>query len=161
MQIQKDKVVIIDYTLKNDDGEIIDSSNGGEPLAYIHNSGHIIPGLENALDGKKAGESISVRVPPEEGYGVRNDALTQAMPREAFEGVETLEVGMQFHAEGADGDMQLITIAAIEGDEITIDGNHPLADQHLNFDVEIKEVRDASAEELDHGHVHGAGGHDH
>jgi len=161
MQIQKDKVVTIDYTLKNDDGEIIDSSNDGEPLAYIHNSGHIIPGLESALDGKKAGESVSVRVPPEDGYGLRDDALTQVMPRAAFEGVDNIEVGMQFHAEGVDGGMQVITVAAIDGDEITIDGNHPLADQHLNFDVEIKDVRDASAEELDHGHVHGPGGHDH
>jgi len=161
MQIQKDKVVTIDYTLKNDDGEIIDSSNGSEPLAYIHNSGHIIPGLETALDGKTAGESVSVRVAPEDGYGLRNDELTQVLPREAFEGTDTLEVGMQFHAAGADGGMQVITIAAIDGDQITIDGNHPLADQHLNFDVDIKEVRDATAEELDHGHVHGPGGHQH
>ena len=161
MQIGKNKVVTIEYTLKNDDGEVIDSSVGGEPLAYIHNSGHIIAGLESALDGKTAGDSLSVRIAPEDAYGLRNVALTQVLPRSAFEGVDSLEVGMQFHGADAEGNTQLVTITAIEGDDITIDGNHPLADQHLNFDVEVKDVRDATAEELDHGHVHGPGGHHH
>jgi len=161
MQIEKHKVVSIDYTLKDDEGSIIDSSEGNEPLFYLHGVGNIVSGLEKELDGKLKGDAISVRVVPEEGYGERSDALTQTVSKNMFEGVDTIEVGMQFHAADEQGNTQMITVIGVEGDDITIDGNHPLAGVHLNFDVTVLEVRDASKEELEHGHVHGPGGHQH
>ena len=160
MQISKHKVVTIDYTLTDNQGQVIDSSKGQEPLAYIHGIGNIIPGLESALEGKQKGDALSVSVEPEQGYGVRNDELQQVISRDQFPNVDELQVGMQFRAEGPQGD-QIITITAMEGDDVTIDGNHPLAGVTLNFEVEILGVRDAESEELDHGHVHGEGGHHH
>ncbi|MDO8266808.1 MAG: peptidylprolyl isomerase [Moraxellaceae bacterium] len=160
MQIAKDLVACIEYTLTDDAGTVIDSSVGGEPLAYLHGSGNIIPGLEDALEGKKVGDSFKVSIAPADGYGEKNEGLMQVVPKEMFQGVDTIEVGMQFHAQ-TDHGMQVITVAAVEGSNITVDGNHPLAGQNLNFDVKVVEVRAASAEELDHGHVHGAGGHHH
>jgi FKBP-type peptidyl-prolyl cis-trans isomerase SlyD len=160
MQIAKDLVASIEYTLTDDAGNVIDSSVGGEPLAYLHGAGNIIPGLENALEGKKAGDSLKVTIAPEDGYGEKSEGLIQVVPKDMFQGVETVEVGMQFHAQ-TDHGMQVITVAAVDGNNVTVDGNHPLAGQTLNFDVKIIEVRAASPEELDHGHVHGAGGHHH
>lgn len=160
MHVAKHKVVTIDYTLTDAQGEVIDSSKGGEPLAYIHGMNNIIPGLENALDGKRPGDSLKVSVPPGEGYGDRNDAMQQEVPREMFDGTETIEVGMQFHA--SDGEhMHVVTVVGLTDTHITVDGNHPLAGETLNFDVTVVDVRDATAEELDHGHVHGPGGHQH
>ena len=160
MQIANDVVASIEYTLTDDQGNIIDSSVGGEPLAYLHGAGNIIPGLENALAGKQVGDAFKVSIAPAEGYGEKNDSLLQVVPREMFQGVETIEVGMQFHAQ-TDYGMQVITVAAVEGANITVDGNHPLAGQTLNFDVKVVDVRAASAEELEHGHVHGPDGHHH
>ena len=160
MQIAKNSVVTIDYTLTDDNGDVVDSSKGGEPLAYIHGIGQIIPGLENALEGKAAGDEVSVSIPPAEGYGDYNEGLIQVVPREMFQGVDTIEPGMQFHAQTNQG-FQTITVTQVDGEDITIDGNHPLAGKNLNFEVSIKDVREASAEELDHGHVHGPGGHEH
>ena len=160
MQIAKNSVVTIDYTLTDDNGDVVDSSKGGEPLAYIHGIGQIIPGLENALEGKAAGDEVSVSIPPAEGYGDYNEGLIQVVPREMFQGVDTIEPGMQFHAQTNQG-FQTITVTQVDGEDITIDGNHPLAGTNLNFEVSIKDVREASAEELDHGHVHGPGGHEH
>lgn len=160
MQIANDVVASIEYTLTDDQGNIIDSSAGGEPLAYLHGAGNIIPGLENALAGKKVGDTFKVSIAPAEGYGEKNDSLLQVVPREMFQGVEAIEVGMQFHAQ-TDYGMQVITVAAVEGANITVDGNHPLAGQTLNFDVKVVDVRAASAEELEHGHVHGPDGHHH
>jgi len=160
MQIAKDKVVSIDYTLTNDAGEVLDSSEGAEPMVYLHGADNIIPGLEKELEGRKAGEALKVSIEPTDGYGEFNPELTQVVPSSMFEGVEKIEVGMQFQAETPDG-VQVIRIAEVEGDNVTIDGNHPLAGQQLNFDVKVTEVRDASDEELEHGHVHGAGGHHH
>ncbi|MBP9045180.1 MAG: peptidylprolyl isomerase, partial [Moraxellaceae bacterium] len=160
MQIAKDLVASIEYTLTDAAGAVIDSSVGNEPLAYLHGAGNIIPGLENALEGKKAGDSLTVTVAPEDGYGEKNDGLIQVVPKDMFQGVDNIEAGMQFHAQ-TDHGMQVITVAAVEGDNITVDGNHPLAGQTLKFDVKIIEVRAASEEELEHGHVHGAGGHHH
>ncbi|HCT41792.1 MAG: peptidylprolyl isomerase [Moraxellaceae bacterium] len=160
MQIAKDLVACIEYTLTDDAGTVIDSSVGGEPLAYLHGAGNIIPGLEDALEGKKVGDSFKVSIAPADGYGEKNEGLMQVVPKEMFQGVDTIEVGMQFHAQ-TDHGMQVITVAAVDGSNITVDGNHPLAGQNLNFDVKVVEVRAASAEELDHGHVHGAGGHHH
>ena len=160
MQIANDVVALIEYTLTDDQGNVIDSSVGGEPLAYLHGAGNIIPGLESALEGKKVGDSLKVSVAPAEGYGEKDDGLLQVVPRTMFRGVDQIEVGMQFHAQ-TDYGMQVITVAKVEGDNVTVDGNHPLAGQNLNFDVKVVEVRAASAEELEHGHVHGAGGHHH
>ena len=160
MQIAKNKVAVIEYTLKNNDGEVLDTSEGGEPMAYIQGVGNLIPGLEDALEGKVVGDDVQVTIPPEKAYGIQNDDLVQVVERGVFQGVDDLQVGMQFQAQSDDG-VQVIWIAKIEGDEVTIDGNHPLAGETLNFDVKVVEVRDASAEELDHGHVHGPGGHHH
>ena len=160
MQVAQHKVVTIDYTLTDDQGSVIDSSKGGDPLAYIHGMNNIIPGLENALIGKQAGDSMQVKVTPKEGYGERDDAMQQEVPREMFENGQDIQVGMQFHA--SDGErMHVVTVVGVSDSHITVDGNHPLAGQNLNFDVTIVEVRDASAEELEHGHVHGPGGHNH
>lgn len=160
MQIANDVVVSIEYTLTDDQGNVIDSSVGGEPLAYLHGAGNIIPGLEEALEGKAVGDSFKVTVQPSEGYGEKDEGLLQVVPRSMFRGVDQIEPGMQFHAQ-TDYGMQVITVAKVEGDNVTVDGNHPLAGQNLNFDVKVLEVRAATAEELEHGHVHGAGGHHH
>ncbi|HYQ39527.1 MAG TPA: peptidylprolyl isomerase [Pseudomonas sp.] len=161
MQIAANKAVSIDYTLTNENGEVIDSSAGGAPLAYLHGARNIIAGLEKALEGKQAGDEIDVTVEPEEAYGEYSAELVAVLNRAMFEGVDQLEVGMQFHASAPDGGMQIVTIRDIDGDDVTVDGNHPLAGQRLNFKVKVVEVRDANAEELAHGHVHGAGGHHH
>jgi FKBP-type peptidyl-prolyl cis-trans isomerase SlyD len=160
MQVSAQKVVLIHYTLTNQDGEVIDSSEGQAPLAYIHGEGNIIPGLENALLGKSAGDKINVSIPPEEGYGVRDEELIHAVPKEAFHGVDEILPGMQFHTDSPDG-AQLVTVVEVLEDEIILDGNHPMSGLTLIFDVEIAEVRDATADELAHGHVHGPGGHHH
>jgi FKBP-type peptidyl-prolyl cis-trans isomerase SlyD len=160
MQIANNVVAHIEYTLTDDQGTVIDSSVGGEPLAYLHGAGNIIPGLEDALEGKTVGDSFKVSIAPAEGYGEKSDALLQVVPKEMFQGVDQIEVGMQFHAQ-TDHGMQVITVAAVDGDNVTVDGNHPLAGQTLHFDVKVVEVRAASEEELEHGHVHGAGGHHH
>jgi len=156
MQIADKKVVSIHYTLTNDEGEVIDSSRDAEPLVYLHGAQNIIPGLETALLGKKAGDELTVSIDPADGYGEYNKEMTQVVPRSMFEGVDEMEPGMEFQAETAQG-VQVIRIAEVNGDEITIDGNHPLAGERLHFDVNVSEVREASEDELTHGHVHGAG----
>ena len=161
MLIAQDKVVLIHYTLTDDGGKVLDSSSGGDPLAYLHGQGNIIPGLEKALEGKQAGDKLNVRVEPAEGYGVRDDSLVQQVPRRAFGSVSKVEPGMQFHAQSAQGQMRVVTVTHVQGDMVTVDGNHPLAGEVLVFDVEVAEVRDATGEELEHGHVHGPGGHHH
>lgn len=160
MQITKDKVVSIEYTLKDDQGQIIDTSDGRGPLAYLHGAGNIIPGLENALEGKSTGDSLEVSVPPTEGYGERDDSQMQTIPRNMFEGVDTIEVGMQFHAQSEHG-VQIVTVTEISEDQITVDANHPLAGMNLHFSVTVGEIREATQEELSHGHVHGPEGHQH
>ncbi|HEX5514558.1 MAG TPA: peptidylprolyl isomerase [Gammaproteobacteria bacterium] len=154
MQVAKDKVVSIDYTLTDDEGSVLDTSQGRAPLAYLHGAGNIIPGLEKALEGKQVGEQITVRVPAAEAYGERDDALAQVVPLEMFQGVEQIEPGMRFQAQTSAG-VQVVTVSKVEGDSVTVDGNHPLAGKPLNFDVSVIDVRDATEEELAHGHVHG------
>jgi FKBP-type peptidyl-prolyl cis-trans isomerase SlyD len=156
MQVTDNMAVSIHYTLKNDEGEIIDSSEGSEPLAYLHGGGNIISGLERALHGKQAGDKFNVRIEAEDAYGEFMDDRVQVIPRSMFEGIDTVEVGMQFHADVSSGP-GVVTVIAIEGDAVTIDGNHPLAGVPLTFDVEVVEVRLATQEELAHGHIHGAG----
>jgi FKBP-type peptidyl-prolyl cis-trans isomerase SlyD len=161
MLIAPHKAVSIDYTLTNDAGEVIDSSAGGAPLVYLQGAGNIIRGLEKALLGKQAGDELDVSVEPEDAYGEYSAELVATLNRSMFEGVDELEVGMQFHASGPDGSMQIVTIRELDGDDVIVDGNHPLAGQRLNFKVKVIEVRDASEEEVAHGHVHGEGGHQH
>jgi FKBP-type peptidyl-prolyl cis-trans isomerase SlyD len=160
MSVAANKVVTIHYTLTNDEGKVLDSSEGHEPLAYIHGGGNIIPGLEKALTGRAVGDQFNISIPPEEGYGKRDEDLVQTVPKNAFQGVDEILPGMQFQAQTPEG-IQLVTVIKVEGDEVTLDGNHPMADLTLNFSVEITSIRDASQEELDHGHVHGPGGHHH
>jgi FKBP-type peptidyl-prolyl cis-trans isomerase SlyD len=162
MQVGKHAVVTIDYTLKNPEGGVVDTSTGPdrEPLPYVHGIGNLIPGLEKALEGKNAGDRVQVIVQPAEGYGVRDEKLVAVYPRSAF-GNADVKVGSQFRTQAANGAQSVVTITKIEADKVTADGNHPLAGIPLNFDVTIRAVRAASAEELAHGHVHGAGGHHH
>jgi len=160
MQIANNKVVSIHYKLTNDEGSILDSSEGQEPLAYLHGLGNIIPGLENALTGRAVGDKFTVTIPPEDGYGERDNEMVQSVPKSAFQGVDQIQPGMQFQAQSPEG-MQLVTVIDVDGDEVILDGNHPMAGITLTFDVEVTEIRDATAEELDHGHVHGPGGHHH
>jgi FKBP-type peptidyl-prolyl cis-trans isomerase SlyD len=160
MQIAERTVASFHYTLTNDAGKVIDTSAGREPLAYLHGAGNIVPGLEKEMVGRQVGDVFNVIVDPEEGYGMPNPMMVQVVPRDAFQGVETLEVGMEFQAQTPQGPMS-VAISKIEGDEVTVDGNHPLAGQTLHFAIEVTDVRDASLEELTHGHVHGEGGHHH
>ncbi len=160
MQVEKHKVVTIDYTLKDDAGNVLDTSEGADPLAYIQGMQNIITGLEKALEGKTTGDKLNVVVPPEEGYGPVNEQLRGQVDRSAFEGADDVQVGMRFHAQTEQG-QEIITVVAVEGDTVTIDANHPLAGQNLHFDVEVVDVRDATEEEISHGHVHGPGGHEH
>lgn len=156
MPIADNDVVTFHYTLKGDTDEVIDSSAGGEPLAYLHGHGNIVPGLERELTGKSVGDRLQVRVPAAQGYGEYDRALVQKVPRRALKGIDNLRVGLRLQA-----GHQAVTVKHIAGDMITLDGNHPLAGQDLNFDVEITAVRPATEEELAHGHVHGDGGHHH
>lgn len=160
MQIGERTVATFHYTLTDAAGKVIDSSDGREPLTYLHGSGNIVPGLEKEMSGKQPGDVFNVVVAPEEGYGMPNPMMVQVVPREAFQGVDTLEVGMEFQAQTPQGPMS-VAIAKVDGDEVTVDGNHPLAGQTLHFAIEVTDVRDASLEELTHGHVHGPGGHHH
>jgi len=161
MQIARNKVVRIDYTLTTDANEVIDSSSDGEPLTYLHGARNIIPGLESALEGKQAGDKLNVRVEPADAYGVRDDRLIQMVPREMFEDSSEIQVGMQFHSEDPEGNMTVVTVTNTTEDTITVDANHPLAGVPLTFAVTVVEVRDATTEEVEHGHVHGPEGHHH
>ena len=147
-------VVSVHYTLKDDEGEVLDSSEGAEPLNYLHGAGNIIPGLEKALVGKAAGAKQQVVVVPEEGYGEYQAELLQQVPVAAFEGVEQIEPGMAFEAEDAEGNVRRVVVRGVEDDVVVIDANHPLAGVELHFDVEVVAVRDASEEEIAHGHAH-------
>ena len=159
MVVAADKVVLIHYTLTNDAGNVLDSSSGREPLAYIQGHNNLISGLEKALEGKAAGDKVSVKIAPADGYGEYDAEKVQRVPRRQFGGVKNLQPGMQFQAQTSSGEVRVITIKSIQGDMVTVDGNHELAGQNLNFDVEIVEVRDATQDELEHGHVHGPGDH--
>jgi len=158
MQIAKHKVVSIDYTLTDDKGAVIDTSEGRGPLSYLQGAGNIIPGLENALEGKAEGDSLTVSIAPADGYGERDDSLTQEVPRHLFD-TSDVEVGMQFQTQSESG-AHVVTVVGVTDEAVTVDANHPLAGENLNFDVKVVGVRDASEEELEHGHVHD-GSHDH
>jgi len=154
MQISQNTVASIDYKLTDADGQVLDTSEGREPLTYLHGSGNLIPGLESALEGSSAGESVSVTVDPAEGYGERDENLIQQVPKAAFEGVDQVEAGMRFQATDEQGQVRIVTVTGVEDEQVTVDANHPLAGQSLNFDVDVVEVREATSEEIEHGHAH-------
>ena len=157
MQIGAKKAVTFHYSLRDDEGTELDSSAGAEPLTYLHGEGNIVPGMEKALEGKQPGDEVKVKVTPEDGYGVRDEKNIQNVPRRKLpEG--KLQPGMRVRLQTNHGQIVAL-VTAIKGDYVTIDGNHPLADKTLHFEVKIVEVRDASAQEIEHGHVHGPGGH--
>ena len=158
MQVADNMAVSIHYTLTNDKGEVLDSSIGDEALVYLQGGGNIISGLEKALVGKVAGDKFNVRIAPENAYGELTDDMIQVISRDMFEGIDDIEVGMQFHADVSYGS-GVVTVVSIDDDNITIDGNHPLAGLALTFDVEVIDVRPATEEEAAHGHIHGAGCH--
>ncbi len=150
MKIQANSVVAFDYTLTSDDGQVIDSSAGREPLVYLHGHGNIVPGLEKAMEGKESGDSFDTSVAPSEGYGEYREELVQEVPRSAFDGIDKVEPGMSFRAESNAGPM-MVVIRSVGDDTVTVDGNHMLAGQTLNFAVDIKSVRTASEEEITQG----------
>jgi len=156
MNISKHKVAAIHYKLTDNDGKVLDSSEGREPLYYIQGIGNLIPGMEEGLEGKKQGDKFNIKVSPEKGYGVKDDNQIQKVPRSAFGGTE-VKKGMQFQTNQG----QIVTVTDVGLNDITVDANHPLAGVELNFDVEVMNVREATADELSHGHVHGSGGHHH
>ena len=156
MQIADKMAVSIHYTLTNEAGDQLDSSIGHDPLTYLHGQGNVIPGLENALLGKRAGDKFSVTVAPDEAYGERKEDMVQVVPKTMFEGIEKIEVGMEFQADTNHG-VSVVSVSKIEGDDITIDGNHPLSGETLTFDGEIIDIRPATEDELAHKHIHGAG----
>ena len=156
MKIASNAVVSIHYTLKNAEGEVLDSSEGANPLNYLHGAGNIIPGLEKSLEGKLTGDELTAVVSPEEGYGVRDDALMQSVPRSAYGDVSNIEVGMRFTAETDQGPVSM-AVAAVDKENVVVDRNHPLAGMELHFAVSVASVRSATAEEIEHGHVHEAG----
>ncbi|HET8940635.1 MAG TPA: peptidylprolyl isomerase [Rudaea sp.] len=155
MQIAAQKVASFHYTLTNAEGKVIDSSREREPLSYLQGAGNIVPGLEKAMHGRSNGDKFQVEVVPEQGYGQRHPQLVQKVPKSAFQNVGEPKPGMQFQTRGPQGPM-LVTVVSIDGDEVTIDGNHPLAGQTLHFDVEVTGVRDANADELNNGRVQAA-----
>lgn len=158
MQISKDKVVSIDYTLTNPQGEVLDSSQGRPPLAYLQGQGNIIAGLERELEGKRVGDQMQITIQPVDAYGERDENLVQPVPREAFKGVDNIQPGMQFQAQGPNGQQAIVRIVEVSDNEVKVDANHPLAGVALTFDVTVRDVRDATEEELSHGHAHGPGG---
>jgi FKBP-type peptidyl-prolyl cis-trans isomerase SlyD len=161
MKITNGCVVAMDYTLKTEDGSLIDTSEGDEPLWYLHGSGQIVPGLEAALTGRQAGDKLEAVVKPEDGYGLRRSDRVLTVPRSRLpEGPEP-EVGMQLEAQGRRGEQVILWVTEVNGDQVTLDGNHPLAGHTLYFEVEVKHVREATAEERLHGHVHGPDAYPH
>jgi len=161
MTIQNDKVVTMHYHLTDPDGQVLDSSRGSDPLTYLHGAGHIIRGLEQALTGLDVGTTKTVEVEPADAYGEHDANAIQTVPRQELAGIENLQVGMQLQAQHPDGETITFFVADIRSDEVILDTNHPLAGVALTFAVEIMDIRDATAEELTHGHVHGEGGHQH
>lgn len=160
MKVAKNTVVSLNYTLKNNEGEVLDTSEGREPLVYLHGVGALIPGLENVLEGEGEGSKVSTVIKPEDAYGHRTDDLLHKVPKSGFTGDEEMQEGMRVQLETENGPA-IAVISKIEGEEVTLDLNHPLAGMELHFDVEVVGIREAQQEEIDHGHAHGPGGHHH
>lgn len=158
--IGANSVVAIHYTLKNDAGDVLDSSEGSEPLVYLHGAQNIIPGLESELQGKSIGAKFDASIAPAQGYGESRPELVQVIKKEMFQGAEEIKPGMSFVAQGDGGRQQQVRVTDVSGDDVTIDANHPMAGMTLHFSIEVVEIRDATEQELSHGHVH-QHGHDH
>ncbi|MCI4671499.1 MAG: peptidylprolyl isomerase [Bacteroidia bacterium] len=161
MKIDKNTVVSLHYTLKNKEGKVLDTSLNGEPLVYLHGVGGLIPGLEEELLGKEKGASFNAVIPPEKAYGVYNEAYVKKVSKSMFQGTEELNLGMQVQMQSQSGETAMAVISKIEGDDIFLDLNPPLAGETLYFDVDVVSVRAASESEIEHGHAHGPGGHEH
>ncbi len=153
MQVTKHKVAVIDYTLTDNDGNVLDECKDGQ-FAYVHGTQSIIPGLETALEGTAAGESLNVTVQPKDAYGERHLEAIQRVPRNMFPADVELQPGMQFQAQAENGQPMILHVTAVDGEDVVVDGNHPFAGIELNFDVTVVDVRDATEEELSHGHAH-------
>ena len=160
MKIEKHSVVSFNFTLTHDDGTILDSSDKGGPLVYLHGVGALIPGLEKELEGKEKSAKLQVKVAPSEAYGERSDEMIQTVSKNELPQEEEIQEGMQFQADTPNGPI-VVTVVEVKDTEVILDGNHPLAGVNLNFDVEVMDIREATAEEIDHGHVHGPGGVEH
>lgn len=160
MPITSGSAVAIDYTLTDDEGTVIDTSEKSTPLWYLHGHGNIVPGLERELTGREVGDRLQVSIEPADGYGEWDEVLAQQVEREQFADFPDLSEGMQFQVETEDGPL-VFTVVEVDDNFVKIDGNHPLAGATLNFDVTVREIRMATAEELEHGHVHEPGGHEH
>lgn len=160
MQIARNHVVTIDYRLTDGQGTLLDTSEGRGPLAYVHGTESLIPGLERELEGKRGGDQLAVTIPPEEAYGLRDESRVRRVPRSDLPPQIEPEVGMQLRAESSAG-VEILTVVEVDETNVQLDANHPLAGMTLHFDVTVREVRAATAEELAHGHVHGPGGHAH
>jgi FKBP-type peptidyl-prolyl cis-trans isomerase SlyD len=160
MIVEKDKVVNFHYTLKNADGEEMESSRERDPMTYLHGANNIIVGLEKAMEGREPGDTFEVTVEPEEAYGVRNEGNIQRVPLKRLKGLGKIMPGQILNLQTNDGPVQ-VTVVKVGRFNVDVDANHPLAGQKLTFDVEITDIREASAEETEHGHVHGPGGHHH
>jgi len=158
MKVSKDSVVSLEYRLHLGDGQVVDESEPGQPLAYMHGRGQIVPGLEGHLEGMSAGESKKVVVSPAQGYGEHDPRGLQEVPREMFPPNANLQAGVTISAQTADGDVIPITIRELKGDKVVVDLNHPMAGKTLHFDITVREVRAATDEEKEHGHAHGPGG---
>ncbi|MDY6910811.1 MAG: peptidylprolyl isomerase [Chloroflexota bacterium] len=159
MQITKNKVVTFEFKVTDEAGTVLDNSEEVGAYPYVHGIGHLIPGLETEMEGKFLGDSFSISIPPDQGYGERDYTLIQSIPRDRFEGIGDLEVGIRLEMQDQTG-THIATVTEIDDSTVTLDGNHPLAGLTLNFDVNVVGVREATAEEIDHGHVHSAGCHD-
>lgn len=158
MHIEKDKVVSLSYTLRDEDGSVLDHSPEDKPLTYLHGYGNIIMGLEEALNGKREGDSLEITLPPEKAYGERNAGLIQKIGIDQFPNPDSVEIGMRFQAQ-IDQEVHILSVMGIEGDEVRVDANHPLAGETLQFEVDVVDVREATTEEIEHGHSHEGGGH--
>jgi FKBP-type peptidyl-prolyl cis-trans isomerase SlyD len=158
MIIAKNTIVTINYTLTDESGSMIESSEGQEPFSYLHGIGNVIPGLEVSLEGKSAGEAVRVTIPPEDAYGEWDEGKILEIPKDQFSGVDEIKAGMQFSVHSSAGE-QIVTVSKVEGDKVMVDANHPLAGKTLNFDVKVVEVRNATEDEIQHGHAHGPNGH--
>jgi FKBP-type peptidyl-prolyl cis-trans isomerase SlyD len=159
--ISEGKVVQLAYILKSDEGEVLDEADAQDPFVYLHGADQIVPGLESALEGCKVGDKKTVKVEAADGYGEEDPALVLTVKRTQFPKDVELEEGMQFESELADGSEVVFTVEAIEGDSVSVNGNHPLAGVNLNFDVEVLAIREATSDEIEHGHAHGEHGHHH
>ncbi len=156
MQVSEKMAVSIHYTLTNSTGEKLDSTQGEDPMVYLHGAGQIISGLEDVLKGKRVGDKLNTTIAPAEAYGEFREDMIQVVPLTMFEGIDKVEVGMQFHADASHG-VNVVTITKIDGDQATVDGNHPMAGQALTFEVEVMDIRSATEDELSHQHIHGKG----